>query len=283
MEFPCNHNYIDFDPFYHGSPLRNELQLLFAGWDSFMPQVKSNTADTSRGAYMFHCVLSGRGYYETGGAVHTVTAGQIFFARPNDANDYWPDRDDPWRYVFFCLNGSLVPQLLERTAFQGQTRIVSEDTTGFYGEVSEICSFAARGDRGLDYLATEAAVRFLRMLTVPFIREHPISQTRRHWQEVQKYIHQNMNRPFSASEIAAALHIDHSYLSRISKANTGFPIREYLLRVRLRRAERYLRTSRMTISEIAANVGFEHYTTFYRAFLLYYGCSPQEYRGRFSS
>lgn len=282
MEFPRNHNYIDFDPYYLENPLRNEIQLLFAGWDSNMPQVKSNTADTNRNAYMFHCILSGHGFYKVGSTVHSLSAGHIFFARPGDANFYWPDEKDPWHYVFFCLNGRLVPKLLERTVFQRQTRVMKADTAGFYNEVSEICSFASREDRSLDYLATETAVRLLRMLSVSPAKQQPFSQPQRHWQEVQKYIHQNMNLPFSASDIAAALHIDHSYLSRISKANTGLPIREYLQHVRLQRAERYLRTSRMTIGEIAAAAGFEHYTTFYRAFLLYYGCSPQAYRSNLS-
>lgn len=278
MEFPCHHNYIDFDPFYLGNPLRNEIQLLFAGWDSYMPQAKSNTADTSRNAYMFHCILSGHGYYEVGSTVHSLSAGQIFFARPGDANFYWPDEKDPWHYVFFCLNGRLVPKLLKQSSFQRQTRVIKTDTAGFYSEVTEICSFAKREDRNLDYLATEAAIRFLRMLSVSPARQQPFSQSQRHWQEVQNYIHRNMNLPFSVSDIAATLHIDHSYLSRISKTNTGLPIREYLLQVRLQRAERYLRTSRMTISEISAAVGFEYYSTFYRTFVKLYGCSPQKYR-----
>ena len=283
MYFPCIHNYIDFDSYYTKSIFRQELQLLFAGWDSEMPILKTNTVDTSREAYMFHCVVEGCGYYQTGNTVYTLTEGNIFLCRPGETAFYWPDEVTPWKYVFFCLNGNMIPELLEDTLFQNQASVVKTDVSDFFQEVCRICQAAENQEHSLDHLASETAIRLLRMISACRSNLLPQSQAQRHWQEVQRYIRQNMNTPFTASDIAKALYIDRSYLSRISKAQTGLPIREYLLRYRLERAERYLRTSNLPIGEIAATVGFDHYPTFYRAFLLRYGYSPQKYRSCLAS
>lgn len=283
MDFPCIHNYIDFDPFYRNSIFRQELQLLFAGWDSEMPIFKTNTADTSREGYMFHCVTDGCGYYQTENSIYTLTAGNIFLCRPGETAFYWPDETTPWKYVFFCLNGNMILQLLEDTLFQNHVSVVKTDVSGFFREIYGICQAAENQVYSLDHLASETAIRLLRMISARQSDSLPLSQTQRHWQDVQRYIHQNMNVSFTASDIAKALYIDHSYLSRISKAQTGLSIREYLLRFRLERAERYLRTSHLPIGEISTTVGFDHYPTFYRAFLLLYGCSPQKYRSNLLS
>ena len=49
-----------------------------------------------RDDYIFHFVLSGRGYFEMGGKKHLITKGQSFLIYPGNTVNYYPDKEEPW-------------------------------------------------------------------------------------------------------------------------------------------------------------------------------------------
>ena len=55
---------------------------------------------------------------------------------------------------------------------------------------------------------------------------------------------------------------------------------DYLIDLRIKRAQRLLRTSRARMKEIAAAVGIEDIYHFSKLFKKRVGCSPSEYRVR---
>ena len=59
---------------------------------------------------------------------------------------------------------------------------------------------------------------------------------------------------------------------------TGMSFSEYLLSIRMKKAETLLCTTRMGVEEISSKCGYPVLSTFYRVFKKQYGCAPAQYR-----
>lgn len=77
---------------------------------------------------------------------------------------------------------------------------------------------------------------------------------------------------------AAEMHVSVWHASRLLKEHTGVGFSEHLHGRRLRAAEALLTDRRLTIKEIAANVGYASPTQFGRHFKLHVNMTPVEYR-----
>lgn len=85
-------------------------------------------------------------------------------------------------------------------------------------------------------------------------------------------------RRLCPSDMAAAARLSPFHFSRAFKVSTGLPPARWLARARLERAAALLRDTRLTVGEIADQVGYGGASQFARAFRRETGCSPQAYR-----
>ena len=67
-------------------------------------------------------------------------------------------------------------------------------------------------------------------------------------------------------DLALEFHLSPSYLQRLFKHQTGVCMGEWLSEQRLQRAAHLLANSYMSVKEIAHAVGYEHVSSFIRAF-----------------
>ena len=78
--------------------------------------------------------------------------------------------------------------------------------------------------------------------------------------------------------IALELGITPAYLSAIYKSSMGIGFSDRLFEVRMKEAERLVKETQLTVSEIALSVGFEDESHLRRRFKQYFGTSIREYR-----
>lgn len=83
---------------------------------------------------------------------------------------------------------------------------------------------------------------------------------------------------FTIRELALELHLSLSSLQRLFKHQTGVSVGEWLSEQRLQRAAHLLANSYMSVKEIAHNVGYEHASSFVRAFERRFAQAPARYR-----
>ncbi len=86
---------------------------------------------------------------------------------------------------------------------------------------------------------------------------------------------------FSATALAARLHISYRTLHRRFRSVTGYTPLTYMQELRVERAKALLETSRRSVGQIAATVGYDDLSSFRRLFARQTGLSPAEYRKRF--
>ena len=82
----------------------------------------------------------------------------------------------------------------------------------------------------------------------------------------------------SLTEIAARLHYDLPYLSRLIRQETGKKYTELLQEKRLSQAAWLLRNTDRKVDEISFSVGYENVSYFHRLFAVRFGQSPKKYR-----
>ena len=82
----------------------------------------------------------------------------------------------------------------------------------------------------------------------------------------------------SVSELAPETNLSRSGLQRLFKKEMGMLISDYLAEQRLQKAASLLRASNLSIKEIAFKVGYEHHSSFTRAFESGFSESPGQYR-----
>lgn len=82
----------------------------------------------------------------------------------------------------------------------------------------------------------------------------------------------------SIDDWARAFHLSCSYLSHLFKQATGASLGHVLIEQRMQRAAHLLATSDMSVKEIANAVGYEHASSFTRAFERRFERGPRSYR-----
>lgn len=80
------------------------------------------------------------------------------------------------------------------------------------------------------------------------------------------------------TELAEALNYSCEHISRIIKRHTGYTLKAYCQKVQLAEAARLLRNTEFPVSQIAASLGYENRTQFYKVFQREYHLTPLEYR-----
>ena len=83
---------------------------------------------------------------------------------------------------------------------------------------------------------------------------------------------------FYMDDVAAAVYVTSSYLSRVFRTETGMKITDFLTRCRIEEAKRLLRTTDQSVSDIAVESGFESFSYFSTVFKKVVGMTPVQYR-----
>lgn len=90
------------------------------------------------------------------------------------------------------------------------------------------------------------------------------------------YIDTHYNEPITLNSIADWLERNPTYISYIFKRETDVKLFDYIMRVRIQRAQQLISSTNLSFSEIASQVGFDEYRSFVRAYQKIVGTSPRE-------
>jgi len=92
------------------------------------------------------------------------------------------------------------------------------------------------------------------------------------------YIENNLDKDININQLCNSLNIGRTKLYEIFKTELKMGISKYILRQRMHRAKKLLKTTELSIPEIAHSVGFADYNYFSRVYKKTYGKSPKYYR-----
>lgn len=258
-------NYEDSDDFYLYELGTNKCEPLY----SYEHLVKNRI--------IIHFVVSGKGIIRMNGKQYNVAAHQVFLIPDNVRTFYQADKDDPWEYIWFHIGGPKIPLILKEAGLTPSHPVytpiacadIIEDlardilnhyTRQYYcvGTLYKIC----------DYMIENSQV----------VKEPAIDSSLLYVKNVISYVQLKYSESIKIEDIAFALGLNRSYLTRLFKEATGYSLQEYLLTYRMKMAAKMLSENTHSVSEIAESVGYVDTFTFSKAFKRHFGTSPSNYK-----
>ena len=100
--------------------------------------------------------------------------------------------------------------------------------------------------------------------------------------KAQLFIEKNISDRIIVEKLSAKYSIDRRNFDRRFKKATGNSPLEYMQRVKIEAAKKWLETSRKTVSEVMYDVGYSDVKAFREVFRKITGLSPIEYRSKYN-
>lgn len=97
-------------------------------------------------------------------------------------------------------------------------------------------------------------------------------------QQVMEYIDSNFMKDITLMSVSEHVYMNHFYLSRLIKKETGENFLDILTRTRLRKACEMLADTNLRTYEVSEKVGIRDSGYFSQVFRKYFGMTPSEYR-----
>lgn len=102
-------------------------------------------------------------------------------------------------------------------------------------------------------------------------------------EEINKYVENNYSKDISLGTIANKFFINQSYLSQMFKKEMNIKFIDYITSIRLGKAKELLKTTSLSVNEIAETIGYSDTRYFREVFLKHTKETPSQYRKKYLS
>ncbi|MBO4902251.1 MAG: response regulator [Lachnospiraceae bacterium] len=110
------------------------------------------------------------------------------------------------------------------------------------------------------------------------VRENKMKQSSSSVELAKTYILENYQKDISLDDVSREVDISPYYFSKLFKEETGENFIEYVTNIRIEKAKQLLASSRLSMKEICAQVGYADPNYFSRIFKKTVGVTPTEYK-----
>lgn len=221
---------------------------------------------------VFHFVLSGEGVING----QKIGKNTVFISFEENHMHYYPDRKNPWSYIYLRLRGDDLKKAFSDHGFsQTLTVLPFADRQALFQLLALHQSLAERGNPdGQKIIANAIFLLFEERKPLPPRHSKP----QQHLRRIKQYIDENYYKKITIGEIAACFYLNKNYLRTLFIGQLGISPKQYLQKVRMERAKLLLSTTDESVQLIANSVGYEDPLLFSRMFKRYSAQSPLQYR-----
>ena len=258
--------------------------LLVADYFSMGPGYFSRRRHGTRD-WLITFTTGGCGRYRLGGRVYECRPGDAMFLLPGTPHDY---RTDPatGRWDFYWAHFLPRPAWGEWLGWRERApglHTVSIGDPALRGRIAAVFGRLLDVSGSMDVWGERLAENALEEALLLIARAGALSEAGpddARVAQVLQLLGRRYHEPTTVADLAAQVHLSPSRLAHLFRQSTGVSPIQMLLQLRLRQAARLLEYSTLSVTEIAAEVGFESPYYFSRQFRAHYGVSPRAYRQR---
>lgn len=269
-----------FNPAVDSSRLRiKSLRIVNAG---HLPGRTLQRKDAEFDAWAFVIITDGEGYFQAGeGERQRVQAGSWFCLYPGTVFQYGPDAGGYWDEYYFTVEGARIEEWLGDWLYlhdRVKKAPAGDVLTGKMEMMFMLIDSHLPGNLDRAALMLES---FLYELIALGEEERTESAGRgRTLLKVIEDLSRTLHLPLAAEEIAARHHISVSTLRRMVHEYSGYPLNEYIHRLKVAEAKNILLNTDMSVKDIGEALGYKDMFYFSRVFKKMTGLSPRTYRNR---
>ena len=96
--------------------------------------------------------------------------------------------------------------------------------------------------------------------------------------DMHAYMEQHLNEKLTISSVCNRFYISPTSFKKYFRHIYGQPVHQWLQGKRMEKAAQLLRSSRLTVLQIAQSVGYDGLSQFNETFKRFYSCTPKQYR-----
>lgn len=232
--------------------------------------------------YQVVYITRGRGVFEaTGVRRQAIEAGDVFVLFPGVWHRYAPDPKTGWDEQWIGFSGALAARLL-RPPFFGRRRPVLRigADEALRQRFLSLVGETERNPAGAPFSCAGRVIEILGLVQERVQNVGGAARISGVIREAQNRILQQASTAIDFAALARALGVSYTTFRRSFKRQTGVAPAQFLSAIRLNRARDLLAATELTVSEIAAQTGFETVFYFSRAFKKKTGLTPKAYRER---
>lgn len=229
-----------------------------------------------RNQYIIHYVISGKGCFNG----NMLASGQGFLITPGMLEEYHPDKNDPWEFLWIISTDEKMADLFSYYPYDKNTNIFNYSYTDKIKAVADKLTINANEV----YSSFEMLEIFLDIFKNQInsnFSPNAESNSDIYIKAAVNYIRTNVSGSVTVKDLTDILGISQPYLYRIFKEKFGKSPKQYINDYRIEQAKILLQNSDITVTQVANSVGFCDVLSFSRFFSLKTGLSPQKYRQAF--
>ena len=221
--------------------------------------------------YEVFCLLSGALSFNLEGSSKTIKSGTIVFSKPGKLHFATMNNLAPYEYFAIRFNGSIIPSSLA-ARLNSKGSIFSTDQS-----IDEILATleANKSNYKDEDMALYAKCKTIELVIALVNKDSGEFKNNKDGliAQISEHVEKNLESDLSLESISDALNYSESYLSNAFKRAMRCPIMTYIRSKKIIYAEGLI-TQGMHPQEAARKCSFDHYSTFYRAYLKIFGTPP---------
>jgi AraC family transcriptional regulator len=95
--------------------------------------------------------------------------------------------------------------------------------------------------------------------------------------EVEEYIHAHLDHNIALADLADAAHLSEFHFARLFRQTTGLPPHQFVIHQRVERAKQLIAEGRLSLAQVAFEVGFSDQSQLTRHFKRLVGVTPKRF------
>ena len=231
--------------------------------------------------YIVFYTLNGAGSITVCGETHQISKDQLFFLNCMDHHFYGTAGDEIWEFCYIQFSGPCVQEYYDLFHENGVKPLDAVHKEYMMQKFEDILKIPGTNTRvpniKLSNLISDIVTSLI--LEKGYIPDQ--QQYDRYKKDIAyaiSYIESHFDRNIKIEEIASLLHISKYYFIKIFKNYIGITPYEYLINFRINTSKELLKSTQLSMDEIANRIGYPDASSFIRSFRKTVGLTPLKYR-----
>lgn len=245
--------------------------------------------------YEIYYMLSGKRIYFIRDRTYSIEQGDLVFIRKHELHKTMQTGDSSHERLIIHFDDIMLARLAGKhadlllTPFRQQSHIIRlprQEQLAADQLMRRLLTEIRQQPDGYELFPPYAVTELL-LIAARYTQQHELAPlhhtTPMHAKisEVIRYINAHFAEPLRLGGLAEHFFISPCYLSRMFKEMTGFTFSDYVILTRIKEAQRLLRETTGSITDIAAAVGFDNFSHFGKTFKKITRVSPRGYRKQY--
>ena len=215
-----------------------------------------------------HYIIDGEGYFNG----RKLTKGMGFTTCKNEYVEYHPDKNNPWTYVWFRVEGNDSEEIFYKSGIPTSSAVFDVHNLDRIKTVA----FAVLGENSYEPSSETEREALAKLMLSLNAKEERIAKND-YAGKAKEFIDKNFHK-VTVESVASFVGVDRKYLRLLFVKRYGIPTMDYVMKKRMERAKELLSQTTQGIGVVAMSVGYDDALGFSRIFKKYVGVSPKEYR-----